>query len=162
MSVNLESVLHTLDAMERRFRGGYGWGRGMLHNRVNGRMCLMGAVGSVRATDGRSSWVPSEEIAAATCCIREAVRERGYQSVENFNDTRPFYGQIAEVMARARQLAMNWHARALPPPVAQILPSPLPQVALQQPARPALTYQPEEQVQIITLADMERVAVKRS
>jgi hypothetical protein len=155
MSVSLEGVLHTLDAMERRFRGGYGWGRGMLHNRINGKMCLMGAVGSVRATDGRRSWVPSEEIAAATCCIREAVRERGFQVVENFNDTRLFYGQIAEVMTRAKQLAMMWYARALPAP------SPVPQVALQPPARPALTYQPEQQVEIITLADMERVAVKR-
>jgi len=158
MSVSLEGVLHTLDAMERRFHGGYGWGRGMLHNRINGKMCLMGAVGSVRATDGRRSWVPSEEIAAATCCIREAVREKtGFAHVEDFNDTRLFYRQIAQVMTRAKQLATMWYARAVPAP------SPVPQVALlQPPARPALTYQPERQVEIITLADMERVAVKRN
>jgi len=156
MSVSLESVLHTLDAMEGKFRGGSGWGRGMLHNLINGKMCLMGAVSSVRATDGNRSWVPSEEIAAATCCIREAVRERGFQVVENFNDTRLFYGQIAEVMTRAKQLATMWHARALPAP------SSVPLVALQPPTRPALTYQPQERVAIVvTMSDLERVAVKR-
>ena len=141
MSVNLESVLHTLDAMERKFRGGYGWGKWMLHNRINGKMCLMGAVSSVRATDGNRSWVPSEEIAAATWCIREAVRERGYQHVESFNDAQLFYGQIAAVMTRARQLASMWYARALPAPqhVPQILPPvSVPQIAAPPAARPAI------------------------
>jgi hypothetical protein len=91
------------------------------------------------------------------------VKEHGFEHVEHFNDTRMFYGQIAEVMTRAKQLATMWYARALPPPppVAEILPSPLPQVAFQRPAYPALAYQPEQQVEVITLADMERVAVKR-
>lgn len=156
--VTVESVVQTIDAMERKFRGGYGWGKWMLHNPVNGKMCLMGAVGAVRATDGNRSWYPAEEIAAATCCIRQAVHERGFQHVENFNDTRLFYGQIAEVMTRAKQLAMMWYARALPAPVPQ--PS-VPQIAPPAPAHPALTYQPQEQVEVITLADMERVALKR-
>lgn len=151
--VTVESVVQTIDAMERKFRGGYGWGRYMLHNPVNGKMCLMGAVGSVRATDGNRSWVPAEEIAAATCCLRQAVRERGFEQVENFNDSRLFYGQIADVMNRAKQLAMMWYARALPAPAPQIAPPASPY--------PALTYQPQERVEVITLADMERVALKR-
>jgi hypothetical protein len=154
--VTAESVVQTLEAMERYFRGGYGWGRGMLRNPINGRMCLMGAVGSVRASNGNTSWVPDDTIAAATDCMRQAVRERGFTQVENFNDTRLSYSEIAAVIARAKHIAMQTYARALPPPSRQ------PQIAAPRPAaRPALTYQPEKQVHVVTLADMERVALKR-
>ena len=88
----------------------------------------------------------------------QAAREHGFSSVENFNDTRIFYGQITALMARAKQLATMWYAPQLPAP------PPVPQIAAPsaaRPAYPALSYQPEERVEVVTFADMERVAVKR-
>jgi hypothetical protein len=153
MTVSAESVVQTIEAMERYFRGGFGWGRFALHNPLTGKKCLLGAVGAVRASDGCSSWVDGEATAAATWCIQQAVRERGYSSIPNFNDSRLFYGQIAAVLTRAKQLAMTAYSRQSPPPVAQV---PL------RSARPALTHQPEQDRAVkVTLADMERVAVKR-
>jgi hypothetical protein len=149
MTVSAESVVQALEAMERYFRGGFGWSKYALHEPATGKKCLMGAVTSVHATDGNRSWVPHEAIAAATQCLRHAVRERGFHHVETFNDTRLFYGQIAALMARAKQIAMMSYARALPAPAPQVMP-----------VRPALTYQ-QEQVVTVTIADMERVAVKR-
>ena len=56
--VNAESVVQTLDAMERKFRGGFGWGRGMRRNWLTGKMCLMGAV-EFRACNGRQNLLGS-------------------------------------------------------------------------------------------------------
>jgi hypothetical protein len=72
--------------------------------------------------------------------------------IESFNDSHSF-AEVAAVIERAKQLA-SAPARQLPPPapVAQILPPA---------ARPALTYQPQERVEIVTMSDLERVAVKR-
>jgi hypothetical protein len=149
MHVNLDDVLQVIDAMPRYFRGGHGWGQFMLHNPLNGRKCLMGAVSAVRASDGNSSWVPSEEIAVATEFILRAVREHGFAAIEDFNDTRRSYRQIAAVMERAKQLAMQDAARQWQMQAAQ--------------KRPALTHQPQEAMPVvkITLADLERVALPR-
>lgn len=160
MSITAQSVIATIEAMERYFRGGHGWGRFALHNPVNRKKCIMGAVQSVRASNGHSSWVPSEDVAAATYCIRYAIAEKKGCRVEavvieNFNDTRLFFGQIAEVLTRAKQVAMMRYARQLPPP------SSVPQVPLAQ-SRPALAYQPEEDHTVrLTMNDLERVAVRR-
>jgi hypothetical protein len=161
MSINLDSVLQTLDAMERYFRGGFGWGKGSLHDPSNGKKCLQGAVSSVRASDGKTSWVPHEAINAARHYIELAVREHGGDFedgfsgiIESFNDTRLFYGEIAAVIARAKELATMEYAWQMRPPapvveilppaparVAQFLPPPL--VAQAFAARPAVPYQPQ-------------------
>lgn len=162
VTVSVESVLQTLSAMEGFFQGGKRWGKGALHNPFNGNKCLQGAVDSVQASDGNTSWVPGVAIAAATYYIERAVREQGGRGwggngvsgiIEAFNDTRPSFIEIAAVIARAKEMAAA-DARPLPAPapVAQIFsPRPL----------PALSYQPQERVEIVTMADLERVAVRR-
>ena len=128
MSVKLDGVLQTLSAMERYYRGGSRWTRWALDD-GNGNKCLVGAVTSVRASSGGASWVPSEEIKAAKHFIQMAVRERGGSATDSgimfFNDTRLSYRQIAEVIARAKQLATishNAHAqRQRPAPVVPVI-----------------------------------------
>lgn len=91
----------------------------------------------------------SEEIAVATEFIRRAVSEHGFSTIEDFNDTRRSYRQIAAVMQRAKQLAMTDAAR---------------QWQIQPPQkRPALTHQPQEAMPVVkvTMADLERVALPR-
>jgi hypothetical protein len=157
MTASLESVLGSLSAMERFFRGGKRWGKGMYHNNENRTKCLVGAVTSVRASSGNSSWVPTDAIAAARHYIEQAIVERGGRRwgdawvIQTFNDSQPSYHEIAAVIARAKQMAT---ADLRPAP------SPLPET-LGPWSRPALTYQPGERVEIITMADLERVAVKR-
>jgi hypothetical protein len=152
VTVSVESVLETLSAMERFFQGGKRWGRGALHNPFNGNKCLVGAVSSVQASDGNTSWVPADAIAAARYYIQRAVRAGGsLGGIEMFNDSRSSFAEIAEVIARAKEMATA-DALPAPAPVAQIFsPRPL----------PALSYQPEERVEIVTMADLERVAVRR-
>jgi hypothetical protein len=157
MTVNAESVVATLSAMEGYFRGGHGWGRFQLHNPLTGRKCLQGAVSAVRVSDGCRSWVPSEAIEAARRCIQVAVREHGWRSIEDFNDTRLSYRQIAAVIARAKELAMSVYPRAAAPCLNPARPAEI----LPPPRRAALTHQPERPVEVVTLADMERVALKR-
>jgi hypothetical protein len=158
MTASLESVLQTLSAMERFFRrDGKRWARGTLHNPINGSKCLMGALTSVQASSGNTSWVPADAIGAAEYYLERAVRERGERGLDGtgvmriveFNDSRRSFAEIAAVIARAKQLA-----------TADLQPSPVPQTVGPW-SRPALTYQPEEPVKIITMADLERVAVKR-
>jgi hypothetical protein len=157
--VSVESVVQTLSAMEWFFQDGKRWGRGALHNPLDGTKCLVGAVRSVHASSGNTSWVPHNEIAAATYYIERAVRERGGRGwgnggmvIETFNDTRPSFHEIAAVIARAKEMATA-DARPLPAPprVAEILPPP---------PRLALAYQPEEPVVVkLNMGDLARVAL---
>jgi hypothetical protein len=141
-----ESV-QTLSAMERFFQGGKNWTQGAYH-RMDGKKCLVGAAETMRTA-------PIED---AQFWIKQAIAERSRYSIlsgiEGFNDSRRSFGEIAEVLARAKQLA----ASQLPAPVAERLP----------PSHPALTYQPQHQPQqqrgpvvFVTLADMQRVAQRR-
>src|SRR5271165_4786300 len=116
-----ESV-QTLTAMERLFQGGKNWTQGAYH-RLNGQKCLVGAAQSVNV-------VPIED---ARYWLKQAIAERGGgTTIEEFNDTRASYREIAEVLARAKQLAAA-HALQVSAPVAQILPPP-PRPALPPPA----------------------------
>ena len=90
--------------------------------------------------------VPIED---ARYWLQQAVAERGFTSIESFNDSRASYSEIAEILARAKQLAAAIHNKGLRQP------------RKTSRRRPALTYQPEERVEVITMADMERVAVKQ-
>jgi hypothetical protein len=127
-----------LNGMERFFADGAKWTRGAYH-RWDGTKCLVGAANHVQLAAGLKLSDPKY-------WIRRAIAERqGVVSpvlgIEGFNDSRASYSEIAQVLTRAKQLALEHKAQ-------------------QTPARPALSYQPEEVV-TITLADMERVAVKR-
>ena len=128
-----ESV-ETLTAMQGFFRGGAGWTQGVYH-RSNGQKCLVGAADHLRASsvDNAKFWLAQ--------AISEKLGRRS--GIESFNDSRRSYSEIAEVVARAKQLAVEYHAQRAP-------------------ARQALTYQPEEDqrpVIEVTMADLERVAL---
>ena len=128
-----ESV-ETLRAMQGYFRGGAKWIQGVYHA-ADGQKCLVGAADHLRASsvDNAKFWLEQ--------AISEKLGRRS--SIESFNDSRRSYREIAEVVARARQLAVEYHAQ-------------------QAPTRQALTYQPEEDqspVIEVTVADLERVAL---
>jgi hypothetical protein len=131
----------TLDAMERFFQGGANWVQGAYHWR--GKACLVGAAQSVHVAP----------VDSAQHYLRLALAESGHYAgpmgIEAFNDSRASYSEVAALVARAKELAA---ANSPQRTVGQILPPR---------SRPALTYQPGEQVKVITLADMERVASKR-
>jgi hypothetical protein len=126
--------VETLTAMEGFFQGGANWTQGVYH-RSNGQKCLVGAADHLRASsvDNAKFW------------LEQAIIEKTGElsGIEYFNDTRRSYSEIAEVVRRARQLALEYHAQHAP-------------------ARPALTYQSEEDqrpVIEVTMADLERVAL---
>ena len=139
-------TVNTLSAMEWYFgQGGRNWTRGEYHG-ADGTKCLVGAAQALKqgAIEDARYW------------IRQAIAERGgligaIGSIELFNDTRVSFSDIAEVLARAKQLAMA-HAGT---------PRPHASPALPEVKRPALTHQPQEAMPVvkITMADLERVAV---
>jgi hypothetical protein len=139
-----ESVA-TLTAIERFFQGGKNWTQGVYHA-GDGRKCMVGAVQSTRAA-------PIED---ARYWLRQAIAERHpywlpVMEIERFNDTHSF-AEVAQVIERAKQLAMGAARQSSAP---QILPPS---------SRPALTHQPEQdqgRAVKVTIADLERVAVKR-
>ena len=135
--------IKTLSDMERFFANG-NWTQDVYH-RLSGEKCLVGAMVAMRP------WLQLDD---AEYWLQLSIDERtgcSGMSIEWFNDSRRTYTEIAEVLARAKQLAAA-HAQASP--VAELLPPP---------SRPALTYQPQEDRSVVklTMADLERVAVKR-
>jgi hypothetical protein len=136
MSITLDGVQNTLDAMLRYWRGGTRWHRGSLDD-GRGNKCIVGAVSAVRATSSNGeAWVPGEEIDAARHFIEMAVRERnggrgdGFFSfgvIQTFNDSRRDYAEIEAVIHRAKQLAAAaYHAeqrRAQAVPMIEFQPS---------------------------------------
>ena len=137
-------TVNTLSAMEWYFgQGGRNWTRGEYHG-ADGTKCLVGAAQALKqgAIEDARYW------------IRQAIAERGgligvIGSIELFNDTRVSFREIAEVLARAKELAIA-HARA--PSAPQILP-PV--------KRPALTHQPQDNVVRLSMADLQRVAAPK-
>jgi hypothetical protein len=129
-----ESV-ETLTAIEGFFQGGRRWTQGVYHA-SNGQKCLVGAADHLRASS----------VDTAKFWLERAIAEKtggAVTRIENFNDSRRSFSEIAEVINRAKQLALQYHGR-------------------QAPARPALTYQPDDDqgpVIEVTEADMERVAL---
>ena len=115
-----ESVA-TLAHMEGYFRNGENWTQGMYEN-ANGARCLVGAANhvSVSSIDAAKHW------------LRQAIAEVApeVRRIEDFNDTRRTYDEVAAVIARAKQLALAAQA-----PVA--LPAPAPVVEILPPAQPA-------------------------
>jgi hypothetical protein len=139
-----ESVA-TLTAIARFFQDGRNWTQGAYH-RLNGNKCLVGAAQSVR----------QGAIDDAQYYLRQAITELypgwhlpGMQ-IESFNDSHSF-AEVAEVIERAKQLALAAARPAHVPSAPQILPPP---------SRPALAHQPEDSVVRVTMADLERVAAK--
>ena len=134
-------TVNTLSAMEWYFgQGGRNWTRGEYHG-ADGTKCLVGAAQAMKqgAIEDARYW------------IRQAIAERGgligvIGSIELFNDTRVSFREIAEVLARAKELATA-HARQAPPPLS--------------PRPPMLQYQPQDNVVRLTMADLQRVAVPK-
>jgi hypothetical protein len=109
----------TLEYMEDFFQNGANWTQ-HAYQRADGTRCLVGAANHVR----------SSSVDYAKFWLRQAIAERapGIRTIEQFNDTRRSYAEIAAVIARAKQLAAAAQRPALPAPVMEILP----------PERPAL------------------------
>ena len=104
----------TLEHMQVYFQDGANWTQGMYEN-ASGARCLVGAANHVRVSS----------IDDATQFLRLAIAEiaPGAARIEDFNDTRRTYAEVAAVIERARQLAAQSVVRALPaPPVVEILP----------------------------------------
>ena len=129
-----ESV-ETLTAMEGFFRGGAKWIQGVYHaatgeNASSAQPIICGRHPSIAPNSGWSGPLPKRQVAPSPAS-------------KTLTNSRRSYGEIAEVLARARQLAAAHDAQ-------------------QAPARPALTYQPEDEqrpVVKVTMADLERVAL---
>jgi hypothetical protein len=106
MDASLENVLYTLSAVDRFFRFGKRYGKWKLHNPLsNGRKCLVAAVASVYDANRNSPCVPVDAIDTARYYIERAVRERGAGTILEFSNRRRSYGEIAAVIARAKELA---------------------------------------------------------
>ena len=113
-----ESVA-TLDHMHDYFANGENWTKGV-YSAANGARCLVGAADHVRVS----------AVDDAKYHLRQAIAEREphLRTIEQFNDTRDDFGEIAAVIRRAKELAQAAQlsatrpAAALPAPVAEVLP----------------------------------------
>jgi hypothetical protein len=121
----------TLEHMQVYFQDGTNWTQGMYEN-ASGARCLVGAANHVRVS-------PIDD---AKHFLRMAIAEiaPGVARIEDFNDTRRTYAEVAVVIERAKQLAAQSVVRALPAPVVEILPPerqalPAPVVASPRPGR---------------------------
>jgi hypothetical protein len=117
MSLTAPESLAGLDAMESFFRGGANWTQGA-YNRSNGTKCLVGAANHVKES----------ALDHAKVFVLQAVRERGYLTIEGFNDSRKSFAEIQDVLDRARFLAIEAHQAAIgsSSPVRGRLPAPAP------------------------------------
>jgi hypothetical protein len=111
----------TLDNMRGFFADGSNWTQQMYEN-ANGARCLVGAANYVRVSriDDAKHWIG--------LAIAEVAP--GVARIEDFNDTRSTFAEVSAVIERAKQLAAQSVARALPAPVVEILPPQLPAPAL--------------------------------
>ena len=102
----------TLEYMQSYFQDATNWTQGMYEN-ANGARCLVAAANHVRVS-------PIDD---AKQYLRLAIAEvaPGVARIEDFNDTHT-YEEVAAVIERAKQLAVAAQRRALPAPVAEILP----------------------------------------
>jgi hypothetical protein len=143
-----ESV-ETLGHMQHYFQDGANWTQGMYAN-ASGARCLVGAADHVRVSslDDAKHW------------LRHAIAEvaPGIGSIEGFNDTRRTYGEVAAVIERAKQLAAQNVARALPPPVpVRALPAPVAEILPPLPARaaqPVVAFNPRPRARVRTRASL--------
>ena len=107
MSRTAPESLAGLSRMELFLQGGRKWTKGAYH-RPNGTKCLVGAADYTRGSS----------LDHAKVFVLMAVRERGYGSIESFNDSRASFAEIENVLNRARQLA----CAQMPAPVVKVLP----------------------------------------
>jgi hypothetical protein len=122
-----ESVA-TLEQMQGFLQNGANWSQQMYEN-ANGARCLVGAANHVRVSpvDDAKHWLR----------LAIAEIEPGISRIEDFNDTRSTFAEVGAVIERAKQLAAQSVARALPPPapVMEILPP-------QRRAAPVVVFDP--------------------
>jgi hypothetical protein len=124
--------MDTLAYMRDFFGNGANWTQGVYHG-PDGRKCIVGAADHVRVSslDNAKYW------------LLRAIAETapGITSIEQFNDTRSDYAEVARVIARAEQLATAARLPA-PSPVMPVraLPAPLPVLEgeILPPVQPAL------------------------
>jgi hypothetical protein len=106
-ALSVPESMATLDQMQDYFQDGANWTQGMYEN-ADGARCLVGAANHVRVSsiDDAKNW------------IRLAIAEvmPGAARIEDFNDGSRTFAEVAAVIERARQLAAQSVARALPPP----------------------------------------------
>jgi hypothetical protein len=114
----------TLDLMKAHFGDGRNWTKDMYAN-PTGAHCLVGAADHVRVSS----------LDNAKHFLRLAIAEvaPGAASIEDFNDTRSTYAEVAAVIDRAKEIAVQ-KARARPAPVVEILPPTAPRARRPAPA----------------------------
>jgi hypothetical protein len=126
-----ESVA-TLTSMQDFFGNGANWTQNVYATPDSAARCLVAAANHVRVSsiDDAKHW------------LRQAIAERepAIRTIEEFNDTRRTFDEVAAVIARARELALaaQLPVRVLPAPtsVPQVLPPSMPVVPVL--ARPVL------------------------
>jgi hypothetical protein len=106
-ALSVPESMATLDQMQDYFQDGANWTQGMYEN-ADGARCLVGAANHVRVSsiDDAQQW------------LRLAIAEvmPGAARIEDFNDGCCTFAEVAAVIERARQLAAQSVARALPSP----------------------------------------------
>lgn len=120
----------TLEHMQHYFQDGANWTQGQYAS-ASGARCLVGAADHVRVSsiDNAKHW------------LRVAIAEvaPGVTEIEHFNDTRDTFAEVGAVIERAKQLAAQSVARALPPPARA---KPAPVVEILPPAAPVVAFSP--------------------
>jgi hypothetical protein len=94
--ISMAESVDTLDHMEDFFGDGQNWAQHVYDGKDGGK-CLVAAAEYVRVSsiDDAKHW------------LRMAIKEKtGLTSIEQFNDTRSTYDEVAAVIARAKQLAL--------------------------------------------------------
>jgi hypothetical protein len=126
LEISIPEAVATFDNITDYFGDGENWRQHVYQGNDGGR-CLVGAAAHVRVSqiDDAKHW------------LRMAIKEKtGLDSIEQFNDTRNSFGEIKEILDRAKELARTGGADAAAlvgevlPPVRAALPAPSPVTAL--------------------------------
>lgn len=109
----------TLKHMQDYYTDEANWTQGMYEN-ANGARCLVGAANHVRVSS----------LDDAKHYLRLAIAEvmPGAARIEDFNDGCRTFAEVAAVIERARQLAAQSAARVALPPPARALPAPVAEI----------------------------------
>jgi hypothetical protein len=101
----------TLSLIQDFFRNGANWTQGAYH-RANGTKCLIGAIEHLGASKAITQAQCRQWIQIAISERQPGARRPESISIEGFNDSRKSYVEVAEVIARARVLAVA-HAKKM-------------------------------------------------
>lgn len=137
--LSMPESIETLDLIKEHFDDGRNWTQNM-YETPNGAHCIVGAADHVRVSS----------LDDAKHYLLLAINEvaPGVKRIEEFNDTRRNFSEVAAVIDRARQIAVKGIERAQqaaaqsvalrPAPVIEILPPPVRVRSVRTRSRPDL------------------------